>query len=610
MYSKDIDLRRIPNHLQDTEFLRGLQRDLEATSAPHVPRSQHSARDALAVLERSLHARGYFCACGTLENSDSAREPDSDLEDESYCVLSHITESDNFFGDAHFTTTLRAVLRTLQASRGFDPSSIVERIITRLELEEMQRQKKTDISRKHHRSPSLSSSLSTGSHTFTQFIHGMELLPPELVYGIISFARQFDQHIHITLSQVNRFFRSLVNSSPLLWTKIDFLYPIPLISLYIERSARSPLEIIADDASTIGLWAMEQVDRTSECLALLRPHRDRIHRLRVRDFEAQFWGLDMRDMTRVPQPRPDPRDNFLWCFALCNLETLDLDFGGWEIHGSIVFPPVTNLRKLRLGGPWSRYYLPLFAPQLEFLALANCSVGLSVLLEALRRTPALEHLALSDFFIQPYKPTPGQGSQTVLQNISLPELSALTIRFASEAGALPTNHVVDVTGVELFTQAQPTIQQLDISAFHANDSFLKATLQRLPGLNHLRIASAWLRDDHLLLLSVGNINEVPLTHVLCPQLTSLTVENEFDITSKAIRRVADSRHTASIPLKTLTLRGLDGTRVAADDIESLAAYGVTKLTVDIFYAEFSGESDWPGSEEEDSSEEETRSEGD
>ncbi|KAG9044322.1 hypothetical protein FS837_008356 [Tulasnella sp. UAMH 9824] len=577
MYINGVRAPNPSSHLQDTEFLRGLQRDLEATRASQL---QHFARKAIDKLKGAVRTRERFCSCSISEASNLTEEPDSDPEDGWYCGLSDITEHDDI-----------TVLRELQVSSEVVPSSIIEGIRTRLELEEWHRQKKTRISRNHCQSPSLSSSPNAGSHTF---IHGIELLPTELIYNVISFARQPDQHIHITLSQVNRFFRSLVNSSPLLWTKIDLAYPIPLISIYVERSARSPLEIIADNGeSAVVLRTVERQDRTSECLALLRPHRNRIHSIRVRDGDAAFWGVDLRDMT------------------------------DWYIYRSIIFPPVTNLRKLRLCGSWSRPYLPLFSPQLQSLALADCSVELSVLLEGLRCTPALEHLTLSDFMIElaaQADTTPvilhrlrclsfircsPTDSRSVLQRISLPELSALTTDFIIEADGTGADHDVDVTGVELFTRAQPTIQQLDISVFPPNDTFLEAILQRLPGLLHLRIASASLRDGQLLFLSVDSVNEAPTRRVLCPQLTSLTIENEFDITSKAIRRIVESRHAASIPLKTLTLRGLDGAKIASDDIESLAAYGIKELFVDVFYTAFSRESDgdlWSGSEEAGSSE--------
>ncbi|KAG8916437.1 hypothetical protein FRC01_003152 [Tulasnella sp. 417] len=584
MYRKANDCRKFSDHLQDTEFLRRLQQDLEATSPPHVPRSHHFARDALAGLDRSIQTRESFCQCKVPEDLDSVGDPDSDPEDGTYCGLEDITEYDYM-----------------------------------LELEEMQNQKKTHISRKQHRSRSISSSLSAETHTVSQSIHGIELLPIELIYVIISFARPSDQHIPITLSQVNRFFRTLVNSSPLLWTMIDFNYPFALISRYIERSAGAPLEIIANLWTTSG--------KTQACLALLRPHRHRIHRLRVWEFDAQYWGLDRWVMTQGPSPRSEPGDNFLWCSALCNLENLDLDFSVWPTYRDIVYPSVTKLLKLRLCGPGSPTSLPLFPPQLESLSLGACAVDLFALLNVLRGTPALEHLALSHILItnetERVSTSPiilqhikrlsfirclARGIRSILQRISIPELSVLTIRLKDEVqsiAASPSDQVLYGAGDGLFAQAQPNIQQLDISFFPGNNAFLETMLRRVPGLTHLRIAFASLHDDQLLLLSVGGTSDVSEKRILCPHLTSLTIEDEFNITSSAIRQIAASRHSASIPLKSLTLRGLDGTNVAAHDLQGLDAYGITELIVDVFYADFSGESDedWgSGSEDEESSE--------
>ncbi|KAG8924745.1 hypothetical protein FRC01_011087 [Tulasnella sp. 417] len=191
----------------------------------------------------------------------------------------------------------------------------------------------------------------------------------------------------------------------------------------------------------------------------------------------------------------------------------------------------------------------------------------------------------------------------------MPELSVLTIQFKNELGGigtLPSEQAPYWAGDELFAQTQPNIQQLHISSFPSNDAVIEAMLQRPPGLNHLRIASS-LRDDDLLLLSVGGASDVSEKRILCPRLTFLTVENDFNITSGAIRQIAAPRHSASIPLKSLTLRGLDGTKIAIDDIEGLDTCGITELIVHVFYPEFSGESDQdPGS----GSEYEASSEGD
>lgn len=86
---------RSPNslrHLQDTEFLRGLQRDPEAT---RVPQWQHFARKPIEMLNDAIRTRELFCSCSISEASNLTEEPDSDPEDGWYCGLSDITEHDD-----------------------------------------------------------------------------------------------------------------------------------------------------------------------------------------------------------------------------------------------------------------------------------------------------------------------------------------------------------------------------------------------------------------------------------------------------------------------------------------------------------------------------------
>lgn len=92
MYIKGVRPPNPSSHLQDTEFLRGLQRDLEAT---RISQWQHFARKAIEMLNDAIHTRELFCSCRISEASNSTGEPDSDPEDGWYCGLSDITEHDD-----------------------------------------------------------------------------------------------------------------------------------------------------------------------------------------------------------------------------------------------------------------------------------------------------------------------------------------------------------------------------------------------------------------------------------------------------------------------------------------------------------------------------------
>ncbi|KAG8944587.1 hypothetical protein FRC04_001710 [Tulasnella sp. 424] len=594
------------DHLQDTEFLRGLERALEA-SAVSGTLPLEPAGIAIATLRNSIWARETVCDCTLLEDSDSDMEADSDPEDDSYCGLLDLKEGEYLFPKVNMATTLQAVLEKLEHWIALLPQSFVERARARLEVEESKGRRSPKPARQPSPLPSISLSPDEDSNSTVQFALPLQGIPAELIFEIIALVQPFDPHVHITLSHLSRFFRSLINSSPILWTKIDFFYPLPLISLYVERSADALLDVTADGGHHVDTQSWRRQERTSAGLAILRPHRHRIRRLRVRDVDALFWGLDRRDMTRVPQPRPDPTDNFLWSSELCNLEVLDLDFLEWSGHDRVVLPPVANLRKLRLCGPWPWPNWALFSSQLRSIALGDCSVRLPLLLEVLRCLPALVELGLSDFYFSDITVCPKAPPlvlehlkdlslircsistvQTTLKKLSIPGLPALTIHFREEGlDTIPST--VDVTGVQLFSQVPPNINKLDLTGFHSDWDFIEAMLQKLPALTHLRIASASLRDNHLLLLTTEDYRDLS-GRPFCPQLNSLTIENEFDISSRMIRLIASSRHSASIPLTTLVLRGLDGTKVTADDIESLSTYGVTELVVDVVYPTFCGES--------------------
>ncbi|KAG8900353.1 hypothetical protein FRC00_013305 [Tulasnella sp. 408] len=68
-------------------------------------------------------------------------------------------------------------------------------------------------------------------------------LPPEIITEIVLLAQTTDPHAHITISYVDATRRALVNSTPLLWSQIDYLYPMHMVYLYLERSADVPLRV-------------------------------------------------------------------------------------------------------------------------------------------------------------------------------------------------------------------------------------------------------------------------------------------------------------------------------------------------------------------------------
>ncbi|KIO27529.1 hypothetical protein M407DRAFT_23218 [Tulasnella calospora MUT 4182] len=140
-------------------------------------------------------------------------------------------------------------------------------------------------------------------------------LPAEILYEVILEAQALDPHIHLNLSYVNQYFRNLVNTSPLLWSKVDFWYPLSVTSLYLERSAGASLDVTADrgcqQSRSQKIRAMEDT-KISAFYELLRPHRHRIRRLKMQassplPLEAEIENGDQHSS------EPGGRlESFLW----------------------------------------------------------------------------------------------------------------------------------------------------------------------------------------------------------------------------------------------------------------------------------------------------------
>lgn len=431
-------------------------------------------------------------------------------------------------------------------------------------------------------------------------------LPAEILYEVILEAQALDPHIHLNLSYVNQYFRNLVNTSPLLWSKVDFWYPLSVTSLYLERSAGASLDVTADrgcqQSRSQKIRAMEDT-KISAFYELLRPHRHRIRRLKMQassplPLEAEIENGDQHSS------EPGGRlESFLWSPMLCNLEHLDLGFVDWLSMDFPGQPVIKNLRELRLSGPCRASLLFLISPSLKRLTLEIPRLALPIIKNVLSSTPSLESLALLDVLLietdseisdlrvvdlQSLKSlsitrSSPRAIQSLFQAIACPNLEGLQLHFTGELNEVRTAiyrvfHPINVTQLQLFRKPHLRIRNLDLVSCEADPAFLQKTLDNLPGLKNLRIASAALTDEHLEALVFGKSPENR-----CPQLTSFTVDNEPEVSSTVIRRIVQSRNSeASIPLRSVTLRGFDSARVSRKDIELIRSSGVVDLTVMVF----------------------------
>ncbi|KAG8924748.1 hypothetical protein FRC01_011090 [Tulasnella sp. 417] len=456
----------------------------------------------------------------------------------------------------------------------------------------------------------------------------IQSLPVELLYDVILEAQKSDPHIHLTLSHVNQYFRNLVNTSPLFWSKIDFWYPPSLTSLYLQRSAEASLDVTADRGLQLHqskAIMTKEPTKAAAFYALLWPHRHRIRRLTVQAPDLLSLERDVQNENQ-PAALSEPPDHFLWSPMACALEYLDLGFTDWGWMEFPGHPVVTKLRELRLSGPCPSWVLSLVPPSLKRLTLGIPGLTLPTLKNMLSSTPALESLRFLDVFVVQTHSEVSDfvvelGSlkslsitrscpttiRDLLQIIACPDLQDLRLHFTFEMTEGSTSpwrvyHPLSATRLELFHKLHRRVRQLDIVSCEADPDFLQRTLDSLPGLTHLRIASAELTDEHLEALVFKRAESER-----CPELISLTVENEDKASSAVIRRIVQSRTDASIPLQTVTLRGFDSAKVFKEDIELILKLGVADLTVTVFSEDEAAEgekdaewsSSWSSDEESD-----------
>ncbi|KAG8902038.1 hypothetical protein FRC01_009679 [Tulasnella sp. 417] len=439
----------------------------------------------------------------------------------------------------------------------------------------------------------------------------LQSLPTEILHEIIRKAQDFDPHIQSTLSQVNQFFRTFVTASPLLWSKLDLMCPLSTVSLSLQQSANATLDVTADqglftDPSPV--LAAKDSTRATAFYEIIGPHRHRIRCLKIRAPSSHSLERKNQNDTQPHEESAEIFDDFLWSSILSNLEYLELAFGAWEDYRHSQRPTVTKLQELRLYGPSKPWITFLVSPSLKHLTLGDHpQLALGVVRDILLSTPALESLTFSDVILaSPQQPASDDAvSITSLTSLSVIRSSSDTIKRIVETVAcggvheLSINftgrelsrpgydwrsfHPVNVTGFRMFSTPLPRIRKLDLVSCEGDPSFLETTLNYLPGLKQLKIASAALTNRHLKVLVVQTlINGEVCEPIRCPQLISLTIENEPLIGSKIIRYIARSRNEASFPLRSVTLRGLDAEKVSQEDLQCIRDSGVIDLTVTVF----------------------------
>ncbi|KAG8975440.1 hypothetical protein FRC05_005770 [Tulasnella sp. 425] len=500
------EVAELLQHVLDNRFLQGLvERLLQLPPEDEIEELVTTEKVGWDLEDAVAHRR---CDCDPDKRGAEGSDEDTDQEDGWFCSFRNIED------DYHYNVEQAKLLKTQE-----------------------QTQDSSDDQEPTCPSPS------PRPCVFPPF--SLQHLPPEVLVEILLFAQAADPHVHITLSHVNAYLRTFVNSTPLLWAHVDFLYPLHLVHLYFKRSADVLLRVVVLPPYQNASRFLKDVTanenrRVMQFMRALYPHRHRVLSLRLRCRDFRF---------AVSVEEQIPASEFLWDGSMVKLKLFDLELDNSLWRGQTV-PSSSSIRDLRLHGPWTAFFTPLLSSLLTSLTLTDDDTSFAEVISALQAAPCLVSLTL--------------------RNMSL-------VRAPERGGSLLT------------------LDQLEsLSLIRVSPTAMQALFSCITAPN--------------LVLSL--LGKPDITGTACPNLKHLTIDNEFNPITGLIRLTAVSRHSAGIPLESVTLRGIPMDVAAYDDIslgeiipkldiggfdQELDVYGDT----DRFSASAtSSEGDWASGDEE------------
>ncbi|KIO27550.1 hypothetical protein M407DRAFT_23236 [Tulasnella calospora MUT 4182] len=392
---------KLPQHVLDTRYLQELRERILPQCQPSASEEGQQAATYTVKCDLADAAeRRYcdcdpdecgerrYCDCDPDERGEEGSDEESDEKDGWFCSYRSIEDE----------YKMHAVLERARLHIEADPSAFSEtiyrEILERCNLEqtkvlEAQAQERRYSDDELQTSPPPSSPCGFPPFSFQH-------LPPEILVEIALLAQASNPHAHIALSHVDARLRAFVNSTPLLWSRVDFLYPLRVVDCYLERStdnllrvmALPPLHVSSAHNPVLQDLKADENNKLKEFLGALCPHRHRILSLRLRSDDLTFnvSGENEGQM---------PAHNFLWDGAMVELKLLDLELDAWTWEGMKVLPSY-RIKELHLHGPWTTDYLPLFSLSLKSLVITSDHTPFSQIFDALQAAPRLVNLALRD----------------------------------------------------------------------------------------------------------------------------------------------------------------------------------------------------------------------
>ncbi|KAG9042699.1 hypothetical protein FS837_010483 [Tulasnella sp. UAMH 9824] len=424
-------------------------------------------------------------------------------------------------------------------------------------------------------------------------------LPPEILSDV--FVRAHDGVLYwpLVVSHVDSRFRTIAESTALLWTRIDVNLPIPLVELYMKRSSTALLDI----RNGLGDGGRRQnaTSRLGAFLAVVAEHRKRVASLSMSASKPQ--AVD--EMVKVMMMGPE--------LTFPQLRRLDTGCPIW-VSGTLprtILEPLKctaeaspQLQELCLRGIRSRSWVTAF-PQpmagLRSLCLANdTSLFLSDLI-VLTKLYNLEILVVQDCTIQ-QDPPPAPSAVTLpylttLEYVTLSDTSIASLHQALGTPKLASLKLWWFFGLKPWLKdARPLVKMLRMNP----------QLQSLDLCNCVLVSSGWidafseavslkylrLRSCELARTDLEPLSELGVGEDLLPLLNQLVLENVSELSTGDIRQIVMHRPG----LRSLELRGWDGTNLAEEDVQ-LMRQSVEHFVMETYYKK-SGAFEEKGEDEE------------
>lgn len=438
-------------------------------------------------------------------------------------------------------------------------------------------------------------------------------LPPEIVSEIFILAREEVMYFPILISHVDSRFRKIAEYTTLLWRRVDVNLPLPLVELYLKRSKNALLDVRIDLSG--GNRLRNAATRLSAFLALVAGHTERMSSLSMSAFNPGFVDDMVKALLKgLGSTYPQLRRLDTGCPIWESTRTLA------PLECPVLAPPL--LLELSMWGNRTRDWALGFSEPmaaLKSLCLGNnVSLFLEGLVTVLTRLPNLETLVIQDCTteLEPVEELPSVvlPNLTTLQYVSLnsstiellaevlltPKLSSLKVWW--ECGFKDWSGQAEPL-VEML-QENPQLERLDLCCCVIQREEWSEAFDNAGSLKYLRLRSCELESDDLEALSELGVGEDG-EQCLLPHLEHLVLENVLQLSTEDIRRIVIHRPG----LRSLELRGWDGTRVAEEDVQFIRQ-SVEYFVLETFYKGLGAlEEEEEGEENEERSSSGTPSEG-